>query len=168
MSGHSRTSRKIRELESIPPFCLQVICLLQNHKSPSNHHHIVDAESLKKSLEPRKSEIISIDKNLVDIIWSQERPERPKNKIFPLETKYSGESSQEKIRRLREELTEKGVKAMVVTMLDEVAWLFNLRGTDIDFNPGTSLIHVETPELKVAISLLCLRNSDAYKCQPFC
>lgn len=107
----------------------------------------MDAESLKKSLEPRKSEIVSIDKNLVDIIWSQERPERPKNKIFPLETKYSGESSQGKIRRLREELTEKGVKAMVVTMLDEVAWLFNLRGTDIDFNPGTSLIHVETPEL---------------------
>ena len=120
---------------------------ITNHKSPSNHHHIVDAESLKKSLEPRKSEIVSIDKNLVDIIWSQERPERPKNKIFPLETKYSGESSQEKIRRLREELTEKGVKAMVVTMLDEVAWLFNLRGTDIDFNPGSSLIHVETPEL---------------------
>ena len=112
---------------------------LRYHKIPSNHHHVVDAESLKKSLEPRKSEIVSIVKNLVDIVWSQERPERPKSKIFPLETKYSGESSQEKIHRLREELTGKEVKAMVVTMLDEVAWLFNLRGADIDFNPGASL-----------------------------
>lgn len=104
----------------------------------------MDAESLKKSLEPRKSEIVSIGKNLVDVVWSQDRPERPKSKVFPLETKYSGESAQEKIRRLREELANKKVKAMVVTMLDEVAWLFNLRGADIDFNPGMSLIHVET------------------------
>ena len=118
---------------------MQVIYSSRCHKIPSNHHHVVDAESLKKSLEPRKSEIVSIVKNLVDIVWSQERPERPKSKIFPLEIKYSGESSQDKIRRLREELTGKEVKAMVVTMLDEVAWLFNLRGADIDFNPGSSL-----------------------------
>jgi Xaa-Pro aminopeptidase len=37
---------------------------------------------------------------------------------------------------LREEITKKKAKAMVVNMLDEVAWLFNLRGADIDFNPG--------------------------------
>ena len=37
---------------------------------------------------------------------------------------------------MREELEKKKAKAIVVTMLDEVAWLFNLRGSDIDFNPG--------------------------------
>ena len=37
---------------------------------------------------------------------------------------------------MREELEKKKAKAVVVTMLDEVAWLFNLRGSDIDFNPG--------------------------------
>ena len=41
----------------------------------------------------------------------------------------------EKISRLREELKKKNYKAMVVSMLDEVAWLLNLRGSDIDFNP---------------------------------
>jgi Xaa-Pro aminopeptidase len=53
-----------------------------------------------------------------------------------LEIKYSGVSSQDKVCRIREELTKKKVKAVVVNMLDEVAWLFNLRGGDIDFNPG--------------------------------
>jgi Xaa-Pro aminopeptidase len=94
-----------------------------------------DAETLKKSLEPCNSELVSLEQNLVDIVWGQERPARPKSKVFPLDTKYSGESSQDKMRRLREELTKKKVKAMVVNMLDEVAWLFNLRGADIDFNP---------------------------------
>jgi Xaa-Pro aminopeptidase len=37
---------------------------------------------------------------------------------------------------VREELEKKKAKAVIVTMLDEVAWLFNLRGSDIDFNPG--------------------------------
>ena len=37
---------------------------------------------------------------------------------------------------MRDELEKKKAKAIVVTMLDEVAWLFNLRGSDIDFNPG--------------------------------
>lgn len=40
------------------------------------------------------------------------------------------------MQKIREELVKKKAKAVVVTMLDEVAWLFNLRGSDIDFNPG--------------------------------
>lgn len=48
---------------------------------------------------------------------------------------FAGESHQDKIKRLREEINKKPYKAMVVNMLDEVAWLFNLRGSDIDYNP---------------------------------
>jgi Xaa-Pro aminopeptidase len=46
-----------------------------------------------------------------------------------------GESHSDKIKRLREEISKKEGKAMVITMLDEVAWLFNLRGADIAYNP---------------------------------
>src|SRR5262245_29515223 len=45
-------------------------------------------------------------------------------------------SSKEKISQVREKLTKTKAKAMVVNMLDEVAWLFNLRGSDIEYNPG--------------------------------
>ena len=71
---------------------------------------------------------------MVDLVWP-ERPPRPTNKVFPLDVKYSGKSHVEKIEELRKELKTGNHKAMVVTMLDEVAWLLNLRGSDIDYNP---------------------------------
>jgi Xaa-Pro aminopeptidase len=48
----------------------------------------------------------------------------------------TGKSSKVKIDELRKHLIEKKAEAMVITMLDEVAWLFNLRGSDIPYNPG--------------------------------
>ncbi|EIM81949.1 Creatinase/aminopeptidase [Stereum hirsutum FP-91666 SS1] len=73
--------------------------------------------------------------NLVDKVWGSERPPRPKNPTFPLDIKFAGQSHAEKLDKLREELRRKDAHAMVVTMLDEIAWLFNMRGSDIDFNP---------------------------------
>ncbi|KAG1815096.1 peptidase M24, structural domain-containing protein [Suillus subaureus] len=106
---------------------------------------VVDAESLKKSLEPRGSELVSLQKNPVDIVWGKDRPPCPHNSVFPLDVKYAGETFQDKLQRLREEMTKKKAVASVVTLLDEVAWLFNLRGTDIDFNPVFFAYAVVTP-----------------------
>ena len=47
-------------------------------------------------------------------------------------------AAKDKITKLRESLTETKAAGLVVSMLDEVAWLFNLRGSDIEFNPGKS------------------------------
>ncbi|KAF8970449.1 Creatinase/aminopeptidase [Flammula alnicola] len=93
-----------------------------------------DAESLNKQLSVKSSELISLPNNLVDAIW-KDRPSRPANKVFCLDEKYSGQSHLDKVTKVREELEKKKAKAIIVTMLDEVAWLFNLRGSDIDFNP---------------------------------
>ncbi|KAJ7034541.1 peptidase M24, structural domain-containing protein [Mycena alexandri] len=95
----------------------------------------VDAEALTKALKPLGSELVSLSKNPVDSVWAEERPPRPTSQVFSLDVKYSGESHSEKIKRLREEIVKKDGNAMVITMLDEVAWLFNLRGADIAYNP---------------------------------
>ncbi len=50
-----------------------------------------DAEGIQKSLEPEQSELVSIQENLVDLVWA-DRPPRPANKVFPLDVKYSGTS----------------------------------------------------------------------------
>lgn len=105
----------------------------------------VDAENLKKSLEPRGSELVSLQQNPVDIVWGKDRPPCPHNRVFPLDVKYAGESFQDKLQRLREEIANKDAVASVVTLLDEVAWLFNLRGTDIDFNPVFFAYAIVTP-----------------------
>ncbi|KAG1859131.1 peptidase M24, structural domain-containing protein [Suillus tomentosus] len=105
-----------------------------------------EAESLKKSLEPRGSVLVSLQQNPVDVVWGKDRPLCPHNSVFPLDVKYAaGETSQSKLQRLREEITKKKAVASVVTLLDEVAWLFNLRGTDIDFNPVFFAYAVVTP-----------------------
>ena len=78
---------------------------------------------------------ISYTKNLVDPVWGSLRPERPKNPAFALDVKYAGRGHAEKLGHVRQELEKQKARALVVTMLDEVAWLFNLRGSDIDFNP---------------------------------
>lgn len=67
-------------------------------------------------------------------IW-EGRPAIPLGmaEIFPVE--YSGEEAASKIERLRSFMKTKGVEGMMVTMLDEVAWLTNLRGNDVEYNP---------------------------------
>lgn len=95
-----------------------------------------DAHDIKKDLEPKKSQLVLLKSNPVDEVWGTERPARPQNTVFHLDEKYSGQSFKDKVSKVREEIEKNKGKALVVSMLDEVAWLFNLRGSDIDFNPG--------------------------------
>ncbi|EJD43382.1 Creatinase/aminopeptidase [Auricularia subglabra TFB-10046 SS5] len=95
---------------------------------------IADADSLADTLKPRRSELVPLTNNLVDAVWT-DRPARPQNPVFALDIKYTGKSSADKLADLRKHIADKKFSAHVVTALDEIAWLFNLRGSDIDFNP---------------------------------
>ncbi|KAJ4421430.1 hypothetical protein N0V85_000191 [Neurospora sp. IMI 360204] len=77
----------------------------------------------------------AITENLVDLVWGDSRPPRPSEPVFLLGAKYSGKGTAEKLTDLRKELEKKKAAAFVVSMLDEIAWLFNLRGNDIAYNP---------------------------------
>jgi len=63
-----------------------------------------------------------------------------------LETKYSGESVPSKIERVRKALKKKDVDAYIATALDEIAWLFNIRGTDVNCNPVVISYAIITPD----------------------
>lgn len=63
------------------------------------------------------------------------RPEVPATPAWLLAEQYAGESAAEKLARLRKKLTEEGATAQVVTRLDSVAWLLNLRAADLDCTP---------------------------------
>lgn len=73
--------------------------------------------------------------NLVDLVW-RDRPFRPTNsiRVVPVES-FAGNSWETKIDIIREQMKSKGVTTLVVFQLDEIAWLFNLRGSDINYNP---------------------------------
>lgn len=77
-------------------------------------------------------ELVSVD--LLKDIWT-ERPELPKNPFFVFDVKYTGKSVSEKLDELRTEMKKLHADVFVMSALDDIAWLFNIRGNDVDYNP---------------------------------
>lgn len=69
-----------------------------------------------------------------DAVWPR-RPAAPATPAWELEGRYAGFPAAEKVEQLRERLGKAGADAMVVTRLDDVAWLLNARADDIAHNP---------------------------------
>ncbi len=72
--------------------------------------------------------------DLVDDIW-ENRPALAAKPVFLLEEKYSGESTASKLSRLRNAMKEDGADTHVLTTLDDIAWLLNIRGNDVMYSP---------------------------------
>ncbi|XP_071447927.1 xaa-Pro aminopeptidase 1 [Hetaerina americana] len=96
--------------------------------------------------------------NLVDLVWDQEKPLPPTGIIQPLDIAYTGKSSHDKVEDVQSQMREKGATMLIVTALDEIAWLLNLRGSDIPYNPvffsylvitGNSHVHLFIDEGKI-------------------
>lgn len=78
--------------------------------------------------------LISVEPNLVDPIW-KDQPKDPAHLITTQPEKFSGESTASKLKRVRTEMKNENCSAHVLAGLDAIAWLFNIRGADIDCNP---------------------------------
>ncbi len=89
-------------------------------------------KNLRQIAEKKDGRIRLID--LPKEVW-KERPARAKNPVFSLELCYAGESRAEKFSRVREAMKKEGAELHVVTTLDDIAWLTNLRGSDVACNP---------------------------------
>ena len=77
---------------------------------------------------------LCVDEDPFAALWT-DRPALPLSPVEVQPIEYAGEEIEAKVARLRTALSEAGADAMVVTALDEVAWLTNLRGTDVHCNP---------------------------------
>lgn len=99
---------------------------------------------LKEKLKDKNISIVA-DKDLVDLIW-QDRPSLSTEPAFLLDLKYAGKSFNEKLEDLRQIMREKEVTSHIITTLDDIAWLFNIRGNDIPYNPVVLAYTVVTLE----------------------
>lgn len=81
-----------------------------------------------------KNICIHYSDDLIDAIW-ENRPSMSKKPAFFLEEKYSGESSASKLARVRKAMAENGADSHIIASLDDVCWLLNIRGDDVDFFP---------------------------------
>ena len=94
-----------------------------------------DAKTLKAKLDAKKIQLeTSLDPFAA--IW-KDRPEIPTNKAFTLPDSVAGESVTHKIKRINAELKKVDADGLIIVTLDAVAWTFNLRGNDVDYNPVT-------------------------------
>lgn len=89
---------------------------------------------LRATLQKAGHSLATHPTNLVDEIWTN-RPAAPTSPIVVLDVKYAGKSFTEKLADLRAQLHAGKNWGVVINSLDEICWLFNLRGSDVSFNP---------------------------------
>jgi Xaa-Pro aminopeptidase len=95
---------------------------------------VSSAETLKSLLE--KSNItLKSDCFILDDIWTENRPSLPMGKVFIHETKYNGQSREDKLLTVRKIMQDNGATHHVLTSLEDICWLFNIRGNDLDTIP---------------------------------
>jgi Xaa-Pro aminopeptidase len=77
---------------------------------------------------------LKMEQDLINELW-EDRPEIPKGSIFVHDVKYAGKSRVEKLKVVREEMKNNDANYYLFTSLDDIAWLLNIRGSDVPNNP---------------------------------
>jgi len=124
-----------------------------------------DARKLAEKIKKRGGrDLVAVDKNLVDMVWGRDRPARPQEQVKVLPQEYAGKECSVKLEELRKDLAKKKSAGLIVSALDDIAWLFNLRGDDIPYNPvffSYAAITPTTATLYVDIAKLS-RDCETY------
>ena len=87
-----------------------------------------------EALTAAKGAKIVYDYDLIDAIW-EDRPALSEEPVFALGVEYTGETTAEKLARIREVMAAKGANVHALTTLDDICWTLNIRGNDIEFFP---------------------------------
>jgi Xaa-Pro aminopeptidase len=93
-----------------------------------------DADRLENALSAKGIRLRFPRQNLVDLLWT-DRPAIPGKPLVRHAARLAGETAEAKLERLRQQMAEAGVEAHVLTTLDAIAWLFNIRGGDVNCIP---------------------------------
>jgi Xaa-Pro aminopeptidase len=92
------------------------------------------ADATAKALAAKGAELVAVARNPVDAIWADQPPRSPA-KLTVQEDQFSGRNSADKRAEVADWLSGQGMDAAVIASLDSVAWLFNVRGADVDRTP---------------------------------
>ena len=96
-------------------------------------YSLADARSLEKALAEKEIKL-NTNASLIDPIW-KERPAIPEAPMFEMPVELSGKSTEDKLIDINKMLHKAGADCTILSALDEVAWTFNIRGTDVAYNP---------------------------------
>ena len=94
---------------------------------------LAEIKEIRHKLEKKGINLVT-DTDLSGALWT-DRPSLPKNIVTDHSPEYAGLTRFEKMQNIRKEMKEIGVEEYLIPALDGIAWILNLRGNDIDFNP---------------------------------
>lgn len=94
---------------------------------------LASARTLESRLKQRGA-VLRTDIDLLNLVW-ENRPALPVQPVYEHLPPQATVSRVEKLAQLRETLTQRKADAHFIATLDDIAWLFNLRGSDVSFNP---------------------------------
>ncbi|KAJ1454642.1 peptidase M24, structural domain-containing protein [Pelagophyceae sp. CCMP2097] len=93
------------------------------------------AANIRNSAAKAGLRVDRLETNPVDAVWGASRPAAPSEPLRVHALEYAGETAESKLERVRVALKAEGADALVVAALDDVCWLFNVRGADVACNP---------------------------------
>ena len=128
-------------------------------------------EDLEKKLSS-KGVTLKIDKDLAETVWT-DRPFLPCHEMYVLPDKLCGKSFKDKLSMVRNKMEEYGTKAYLLSKLDDIMWLTNLRGNDVECNPvalsyavitmDSFTLFVQQKEITDEVHAYCEKESIALK-----
>ena len=95
-------------------------------------YSITEAQALERTLA-EKEILLNTNAPLIDSLW-KERPAIPDAPMFEMPIELSGKSVEDKLIEINQMLHKAGADCTILSALDEVAWTFNIRGTDVTYN----------------------------------
>lgn len=93
-----------------------------------------DEGSRFEEIARKKGGSIRYSRDLAGRVW-RERPPLPREKAFLLDTCYSGEDTASKLARIREKMADLRADVQILSSLDDIAWMLNIRGNDVAYCP---------------------------------
>ncbi|WCJ30965.1 aminopeptidase P1 [Euphorbia peplus] len=101
------------------------------------------AQRWESAFAGKQQKLVQTTTNLVDEVWKNQPPAEA-NPVVVQPLEFSGRSVADKLKNLREKFKLENAGGMIITTLDEVAWLYNIRGTDVTYNPVVHAFAVVT------------------------
>ena len=138
LAGTEYRLMKLR-VEGTPTVCEWLADELAAYEKPvvgldGNVNSFAEVATLTQELATRGNIRVRTDADPMATLWT-DRPVIPGHKVCLHPLKYAGETTASKISRIRKILAVRGADGLLVTALDEIAWVLNLRGSDVHCNP---------------------------------
>ncbi|KAL2348478.1 hypothetical protein Fmac_002478 [Flemingia macrophylla] len=125
------------------------------------------AQRWERAFAEKKQKLVQTTRNLVDEVWIN-RPPAEVNAVIVHPMKFAGRSVADKLKDLRKKLAQEQARGIIFTALDEVAWLYNIRGSDVAYCPvvhafaivtsNSAFIYVDKRKVSVEVQTQLMEN----------